>query len=77
MHPMLATKNKQTNKKCSSLYVLPAQPSISWSGSSALKIPLKEPAQENAANLVLAGWTAMRPGAGEEGKKARLGKLPG
>lgn len=76
MQPMLATKKKQKNK-CISLCVLPAQPFISWCGSSALKIPLKEPAQENAAKLVLAGWTAVRPGAGEEGKKARLGKLPG
>lgn len=56
--------------------VLSAQ-SICWNGSLVLKISIKERAQKNPANHMLAGWTAMCPGAGEEGKKARLDKQPG
>jgi len=41
------------------------------------KIGVKEHAQENPVNPVLAGWTSMCPGAGEEGMKAHLDKRPG
>lgn len=75
---VILTTGVGRKKRCISLRVLSAQmQSICWNGSSVLKIPIKEHAQKNPANPMLAGWTAMCPGAGEEGKKAHLDKRPG